>query len=232
MSRRLHTFLRTHPNALILSTTLLTSTLTVAYFIDTHILTLSPIHGPSMSPTLSPTFSASRNTDWVLLHKYRLTPTFLAYIFPLGDRRRQEPLPHSRAELRRGDIVAYGKNHDPSGAAVKRVVALGGDRVIRHTDEKRRDREAAEGRKLGLGEVPDVLVVPRNHIWVESDNHHISTLDSNVFGPIPVNLVLGRVERIVWPWARRGVVGSRPRRPVGQETKVVEGFVRFVDQKR
>jgi mitochondrial inner membrane protease subunit 2 len=228
---RLHTLFRTHPNTLILTTTLFTTSLTLTYFIDTHILTLSRIHGPSMSPTLSPHHTSTGTSDWVLLQKYTLSPSLLPFLNPLSSRHQPSPLPHSRAHLKRGDIIAYGKAHDPNGAAVKRILALGGDKIIRHSDPRRRAREAVEARKLGLVAVNDELIVPRNHIWVESDNPHISTLDSNVFGPVPVNLVLGRVSRIVWPLDRRGDIPARPRRVDWQETRVVEGFVRFVEQK-
>jgi signal peptidase I len=169
-----------------------------------------------MSPTLSPHFVSSGAADCVLIRQY--TPS-LSLLNPWYAR--AHPLEHTRATLSRGDIVAFRKPHDATGVAIKRVIALGGDKVIRHGSQKRRDQEAVTADRFGLGVVPDEIIVPRNHVWVESDNHLDNTVDSNVFGPIPANLVVGKVDKIVWPWDRRGMIGPRPRRRARDDTKVI-----------
>jgi mitochondrial inner membrane protease subunit 2 len=202
-------------------TLLLTSTLTLSYIYTTQLLSLHRITGSSMSPTLSPTYSTTRRTDWVLLRQHTFSPLyFLSALNPFGTT--SEARPHVRAGLERGDVVALRKPHDPAGAAIKRVIALGGDRVTRHSVSRRREWETGIGKDLGLGPVADELVVPRNHVWVESDNPDIKTVDSNVFGPIHVAMVIGKVERIVWPVERMGPVGERPRRRKGEDTTVVK----------
>src|ERR1700760_1786127 len=187
-------------------------------FWHTHITTIAPVSGTSMSPTLSPDFHTTSRTDYVLVHQYEPSLSLLfTSLNPWSAR--TTPLPHARATLQRGDVIAFGKPHDPSGAAIKRVVALGGDKVIRHQSGKRRDREASCAKKLGLGILPDEVTVPPNHIWVESDNYLDDTVDSNVFGPIPANLVIGKVDRIIWPWSRIGTINSRTRRKGLDETQ-------------
>ncbi|GME42604.1 putative mitochondrial inner membrane protease subunit 2 protein [Neofusicoccum parvum] len=90
--------------------------------------------------------------------------------------------------LRRGDIVSFWAPHKPEQLSVKRVVALPGDVVITR------------------GRYPfKKLVVPYSHVWVEGDNWR-HTVDSNDFGPIPMGLINGRAEYIVWPPSRIGKV--------------------------
>lgn len=49
--------------------------------------------------------------------------------------------------------------------------------------------------------------VPANHIWVEGDNKDgRKSLDSNHYGPIPLNLVTGRVTHVLLPWKSAGRV--------------------------
>lgn len=93
---------------------------------------------------------------------------------------------------------------------MKRVVALGGDVV-----EVRGGGGTVGGVSVGQGkrqgekkERPTVVVVPPGHIWVEGEHPEGSrwSIDSNTYGPVPVGLLVGRVEAVVWPWARRGWV--------------------------
>lgn len=49
--------------------------------------------------------------------------------------------------------------------------------------------------------------VPVNHVWVEGDNRDANkSLDSNTYGPIPVNLIQGKVTHILWPWKSLGPI--------------------------
>ncbi|KAK7725672.1 hypothetical protein SLS57_003738 [Botryosphaeria dothidea] len=90
--------------------------------------------------------------------------------------------------LRRGDIVSFWAPHRPEQLSVKRVVGLPGDTVITR------------------GRYPfKKVVVPFSHVWVEGDNWR-QTVDSNDFGPIPMGLINGRAEYIVWPMSRVGKV--------------------------
>ncbi|GME47892.1 putative mitochondrial inner membrane protease subunit 2 protein [Neofusicoccum parvum] len=157
-------------------------------FTRSCIVEVTGVEGKSMAPTLSPHFDEAGEMDKLLFN--RLAPPQL---------------------LRRGDIVSFWAPHKPEQLSVKRVVALPGDVVITR------------------GRYPfKKLVVPYSHVWVEGDNWR-HTVDSNDFGPrlhdcmgdlefvrllltlslvmqIPMGLINGRAEYIVWPPSRIGKV--------------------------
>ena len=74
--------------------------------------------------------------------------------------------------------------------AVKRVIALQGDKVVTR------------------GPYPyPVVDVPLGHVWVEGDNRDgRKTLDSNYYGPISMNLITGRVVYVLLPWSSFGAI--------------------------
>lgn len=100
----------------------------------------------------------------------------------------------------RGDIVVYLR---PDGEYyVKRVIAIGGDRV-----------ETASGYVRLNGEVLDEPYVKRERhlperlfggtvrdgkVFVLGDNRNFSE-DSRDIGPIPEDTILGKVTRVIWP---------------------------------
>lgn len=92
--------------------------------------------------------------------------------------------------LKRGMVVAFWSPHNPELLAVKRIVAVEGDRV------KTR------------GRYPFVYEdVPVGHVWVEGDNSEKmgeESYDSNFYGPVSKSLIVGRVVGVVWPLGRRG----------------------------
>lgn len=79
----------------------------------------------------------------------------------------------------------------PEVEAVKRVIGLEGDVVF--TRKPFPNPHAT---------------VPTGHIWVEGDGGHNGkeSLDSNTYGPIPMNLVTGRVTYALWPWRTFGPI--------------------------
>lgn len=73
--------------------------------------------------------------------------------------------------------------------AVKRIVGLEGD-VIRTRDP-----------------YPSATVrVPLGHVWVEGDGGERLSRDSNDYGPISTNLIVGKVTHVLWPLHRFGRV--------------------------
>ncbi len=92
-----------------------------------------------------------------------------------------------KSTIRRGMVVVYRCPYDPYKVAVKRVVAVQGDRVIPLSGY------------AGQAE-PEPVTVPWGHIWVEGDvEERAKSRDSNWFGPISLNLIIGRAEYILWP---------------------------------
>lgn len=48
--------------------------------------------------------------------------------------------------------------------------------------------------------------VPAGHVWVEGDEGGKLTQDSNVYGPISIRLIQGRLTHILWPPRKAGRV--------------------------
>jgi inner membrane protease subunit 1 len=89
--------------------------------------------------------------------------------------------------IRVGDVVSFRKPIDPSETVIKRVVGLEGDYVMLHTPG---------------GPNGDMIQVPQGHCWVVGDNLPDS-LDSRLYGPVPMALIKGKVVARVFPWRER-----------------------------
>lgn len=77
---------------------------------------------------------------------------------------------------------------DPHVVSVKRIIGLPGDRITPRSTSP----------------LSKSYIVPWNHLWVEGDTSNPKeSLDSNTFGPIPMNLVTGRAVAILAPRPRR-----------------------------
>jgi signal peptidase I len=91
-----------------------------------------------------------------------------------------------KSTLQRGMVIVYRSPHDPERWGVKRVIALQGDKITP---------------KPGYPGGDEPLIVPWGHVWVEGDaENRDKSLDSNWFGPISRNLIVGRVTWVLWPW--------------------------------
>ena len=86
--------------------------------------------------------------------------------------------------VQRGDVVIVRKPEAPINERVcKRVTAVAGDTVVYY---KRYSQQ------------PIFVTVPPGHVWLSGDNPAQSN-DSRNYGPVPSNLVLGRVACIIGP---------------------------------
>jgi mitochondrial inner membrane protease subunit 2 len=140
-----------------------------------HFYDIIRVTGPSMSPYLNTEYEdnitgihdITKSTDRILLNLY-----------------------NPRKNLQRGMVVAFRTPHDPEKWAVKRIVALQGDRVFPLSHYP--GYAALEG---------GGLIVPFGHMWVEGDvsdsNKKDFSLDSNIYGPISTGLVLGRAIYVI-----------------------------------
>lgn len=169
----------------------------VAAFIATHVCTLANITGNSMSPTFNPS-STTSSSDIVLLNR---------------------TITYQHEALRAGDIVTLISPLNPNTLLVKRVIALPGDTV----------RVWAPGSSAKHVGRWTRIKIPPGHVWVEGDAAvdivpgslegeaygktaagRGKSRDSREFGPVPMGLVTGRIEYVVWPPARFGHPAPRP----------------------
>lgn len=151
-----------------------------------HFYDIVRVTGPSMSPYLNTDFEngagaatdlhdITKSTDRVLLSLYR-----------------------PRSDLHRGMVIAFRTPHDPEKWAIKRIVAVEGDRVspLAHYP----NIDALEGRGL---------IVPFGHVWVEGDvsdsNKKEASMDSNTYGPISTGLVMGKATHVITSFFSRWI---------------------------
>ncbi|KAL2075472.1 hypothetical protein VTL71DRAFT_415 [Oculimacula yallundae] len=86
-----------------------------------------------------------------------------------------------------GDVVSFHSVVEPGEAAMKRVVGMEGDYVVRNTPGQGGD---------------GMVMVPKGHCWVVGDNLPWSR-DSRHFGPMPMALIKGKVVAKVFPLKER-----------------------------
>lgn len=156
------------------------------YIINRKVASLGIVQGHSMTPTFNPKNSKSLGSDWVLLNKIA-------------------------SKFNRGDVIFFINPENHHKTLVKRIVAIEGDMVRKKSP--------------GIADVlfiPDMIynystnimqqnfngdnwiIVPKGHVWVESDSSDMGVMDSRHYGPVPIGLVVGKVEMIILPWSRFG----------------------------
>ncbi len=113
-----------------------------------------------------------------------------------------------------GDVVVV-RHLFRQGTVCKRVLGLPGDTVNNPPQDVRRSpawRSRCQGNTL--------LVIPDGHMWIEGDNS-LNSVDSRNYGPVPVNLLVGRVVARIWPLRGRAIMESgAPPSNVDRGTKV------------
>jgi signal peptidase I len=97
---------------------------------------------------------------------------------------------------RRGTVVVF-REPDSDELAIKRIAARAGDRV-RYADGY-----------LVLGADEAWLLSDANEAQLMAEGHG-EPVDSRRYGPVPVELLIGRAWFRYWPWRRIGLVPRRP----------------------
>jgi signal peptidase I len=146
----------------------------IVLLLRTFVVEPFAVPSASMSPTLRP-------GDHVLVDK-------LAY--RLGDPRRRDL------------IVFHQPRADGGELLLKRVVAVGGDRVGIEDGvlvvDGRRVREPFVNRALVDSVYFGPVRVPEGEVFVMGDRREDS-IDSRSFGPVRRELIVGRVDARIWP---------------------------------
>lgn len=150
------------------------------------------VEGNSMQPTFNP-FCGHKNEDFrSLVNSGNMTRQELTR--ELKTRLQQDRVmlskfsPRDKRNLNVGDVVILISPYNPTKTLIKRITAMPGDTIY-------------------LTETNETKVIDQGHCWVEGDNSQ-SSLDSNIFGQVPLGLIEGRVCFVVWPLHRIGKVIS------------------------
>jgi signal peptidase I len=143
----------------------------------------------------------------------RITSGSMAPTIKIGDWIVARDLDHEdRRAIERGDIVLFRFPLGTTGRAVKRVVALGGDRVAISSRSV-----TVNGRVIPIAGAPSpdaarprVEAVPPRHVFLVGDNH-AGSIDSRSFGAVSQSEIVGRelliirTPRVKWAIAAIGV---------------------------
>lgn len=116
---------------------------------------------------------------------------------------------HKRGrDVKVGDLVDFEHPLVPGMGAIKRVIGMPGDFVIRDPPAGGGEivmgegglvsRVVVEAFDAGYGKERMMLQVPDGHCWVLGDNLSESR-DSRTYGPLPLGLIKGKVTAKVWP---------------------------------
>ena len=171
----------------------LIGTVLVAVLVRALLLQVFEIPSPSMQPTLQP-----------------------------GDRILIEKLTQHLRGINRGDVVVFDAGDvwtapGTSNEYVKRVIAVGGDRVQCCTPT---GAVTVNGKVLtesylfeqGMTRRFDVTV-QAGRLWLLGD-HRAESADSSAFrgvpggGTVPESRVIGKVVAVIWPPSRAGILGA------------------------
>ena len=111
--------------------------------------------------------------------------------------------------ISRGDIIVFHYPRDVAKSYIKRVVAIGGDRVVID-----RGRVYVKGFLLDEPYVPQQfhdhrssaeIVVPQDSYFVLGDHRSMSS-DSREFGPVGREYVTGKAVFVYWPMEKLGML--------------------------
>ncbi|RLA94749.1 MAG: signal peptidase I [Deltaproteobacteria bacterium] len=164
--------------------------LLVALFVRTFFLQAFKIPSSSMEPTLLV-------GDHILVNKFIygiripwIGVRFLDFYRP-----------------KRGDVIVFIYPRNPKKDFIKRVIAVGGEKVyIKGTTVYVDDRPIKDpwGVWKREGERPEFgpVVVPKDHLFVLGDNRD-NSMDSRYWGFVPMRDVLGKAFVIYWSWNGR-----------------------------
>jgi signal peptidase I len=112
-------------------------------------------------------------------------------------------------DIHHGDVVVFLYPHDHTKSYIKRVIAVGGDRLkIDHGQVFVNDAPLKEGyvpiRYEDERSQPETVIPPHEY-WVMGDHRSISS-DSRDFGPVERDLIYGKAAFVYWPMDQMGVV--------------------------
>jgi signal peptidase I len=124
-----------------------------------------------------------------------------------GDRVLVNRLVYHFRSPERGDVIVFHPPGRPgSDPFIKRVVAVGGDTIAVHDGSLYVNGVAQDEpfikEHLIIGDFPETTIEP-GYVWAMGDNRNNSG-DSRVFGPVPLDSIMGKAFAVYWPLSRAG----------------------------
>ena len=164
------------------------------------------VEGSSMLPTLE-------GGQYLLVNKlvyFRMDTVRLSRIVPFWKVEESNEW-FALGPPQRGEVIVFNYPRDPTKDFVKRVIGLPGERIKVESGEVFIDsvqleepylasRDTSRARELVLGET---------EYYVMGDNRRGSN-DSRNWGPVDVELVLGKVWFVYWPFPKVRIIGESP----------------------
>jgi signal peptidase I len=161
---------------------------------------------------------------WIVVEPRWIPSGSMLPTLQLQDRILVEKLrPKLRRPLPSGTIVVFhppatllAAGYDPKAALIKRVVAVAGDRIAVSDGQLRRNNTPVQEdwRPEPIDYELAALTVPPGHVLVLGDNRNAS-LDSHLWGPLPLEDVIGTAVWRYWPLDRFGPIRFSTAPPVG-----------------
>jgi signal peptidase I len=111
--------------------------------------------------------------------------------------------------IERGDVVVFRYPLDPSTSYIKRVIAMGGDRVRIdggqvYVNDEALDEDYVPAAYSDARSYPETVVPP--HCYFVLGDHRSMSKDSRDFGPVNQNLIYGKAVFGYWPMDKLGRV--------------------------
>lgn len=160
------------------------------------------VEGRSMEPTL-------QSGQYLLINKasyWRFDPRLIERFVPGLRQQSHEPFPVFGMPSR-GDVVVFRYPRDLSRDFIKRVIALPGETV-----EIRQGEVYVNGETLEEEYILDrpnyfveKQVVPEDNYFVLGDNRN-NSLDSHVWGNVPIENIIGKAWLCYWPVEKWGLI--------------------------
>lgn len=116
-------------------------------------------------------------------------------------------LAYRLGEIQRGDVVVFPYPLNPEEDFIKRVIGLPGDRVSVSGGQVYLNGTAIEEDYIDEPIRADVaeVIVPEGNVFVMGDNRNDSD-DSRRWGPLSIDVIIGKAVFRYWPLADVGVV--------------------------
>ncbi|MBI2954635.1 MAG: signal peptidase I [Chloroflexi bacterium] len=166
------------------------------------------VEGRSMEPTL-------QTGQYLLVNKavyWRLDPAevkrFIPDFVPGREKISFEPF-YVFGQPQHGDVIVFRYPKDPTRDFIKRVIALPGETIaVREGKVYVNDKPIEESYILDKPTYyVEKQVVPPDNFFVLGDNRN-NSLDSHVWGMVPIEDVIGKAWLCYWPLEKWGLISA------------------------